>query len=253
MTLYHNIVSDKSTGLKKLAVLIDPDKVKLTSLDKTIHHAKNANVDLFFIGGSMILNHRLDEVVTAIKERCNIPVLLFPGSTFQITDAADGLLFLSLISGRNPELLIGKHVITAPYIREAGLEVLSTGYMLIDGGRATSVSYISNTLPIPHDKNDIAVSTAMAGEMLGLKMLYMDAGSGAMQPITSSMISAVRKAVELPIIIGGGIRSPEVANAKVKAGADIIVVGNAFESDPELIIDMSVAIHQESIKISTSS
>lgn len=251
MTVYQSILTDKSKGLKKLAVLIDPDKVKLASLDQTIQHAKDANVDLFFIGGSMILNNRMDEVITAIKERCQIPVLLFPGSTFQITDAADGLLFLSLISGRNPEMLIGKHVTAAPYLRASSLEVISTGYMLIDGGKPTSVSYISNTLPIPSDKSDIAVSTALAGEMLGLKLLYLDAGSGANQSVPLPMVKAINKNSDLPIIVGGGIRTPSQANALAKAGADIIVVGNAFESDPELIIDMSLAIHKENRNITT--
>jgi len=251
MTIYQSILKGKSDGLKKLAVLIDPDKLKLNSLEQTIRHAQDANVDLFFIGGSMILNHRLEEVITKIKERCNIPIMLFPGSTFQITDAADGLLFLSLISGRNAEMLIGKHVIAAPYIRNSSLEVISTGYMLIDGGRPTSVSYISNTLPIPSDKCDIAVSTAIAGEMLGLKLLYLDAGSGAGQSVPLPMITSVSKNTHLPIIVGGGIRKPSQANALAKAGADIIVVGNAFESDPELIIDMSLAIHKENINITT--
>ncbi len=251
MTIYQSILKGKADGLKKLAVLIDPDKVKLTSLEQTIQRAQDANVDLFFIGGSMIINHRLEEVIANIKERCEIPVMLFPGSTFQITDKADGLLFLSLISGRNPEMLIGKHVIAAPYLRNSSLEVISTGYMLIDGGKPTSVSYISNTLPIPSDKSDIAVSTALAGEMLGLKLLYLDAGSGASQSVPLPMITAVSKNTDLPIIVGGGIRKPAQANALATAGADIIVVGNAFESDPELIIDMSLAIHKLNVNIST--
>jgi len=150
---------------------------------------------------------------------------------------------LSLISGRNPDLLIGKHVETAAHIRQTQLEVMSTGYMLIDGGSSTAVNYMSNTLPIPHDKNSIAVSTAMAGEMLGMQMIYLEAGSGAYTTVSTSMISKVSQHIRIPIIVGGGISTPEKAQKNLEAGADIIVVGNAIEKDPELLIDLSAAIH----------
>jgi phosphoglycerol geranylgeranyltransferase len=250
MHIYASLTKAKAAKQKQLAVLIDPDKVKLSSLDKTIRNAVDSNVDYFFIGGSLIVNNRLDQVLAMLRSS-QIPLVLFPGSSFQLSDKADAILFLSLISGRNPELLIGNHVVAAPYLKASELEILPTGYMLIDGGTTTSVSYMSNTNPIPADKPEIALCTAMAGEMLGLKLLYLDAGSGAKRPVSAETISAVSMAVDIPLIVGGGIRTPEVANQSVKAGADLIVVGNAFEENPELIMDMSVAVHQENIKIST--
>jgi phosphoglycerol geranylgeranyltransferase len=182
-------------------------------------------------------------VVQKVKKETDIPVIIFPGSPSQVTRYADALLYLSLISGRNPELLIGQHVISAPIVRQSGLEIISTGYMVIDGGAPTTVSYISNAAPIPHDKNEIAVCTAMAGEMLGMKLIYMDAGSGARRPITETMISAVASHIDIPLVIGGGITNPEKAYLNCKAGADIIVVGNAIEKDFSLLREMSDAVH----------
>jgi len=179
-----------------------------------------------------------------VKKETDIPVILFPGSPSQVSRYADALLYLSLISGRNPELLIGQHVISAPIVRQSGLEIMSTGYMVIDGGAPTTVSYISNASPIPHDKNEIAVCTAMAGEMLGMKLIYMDAGSGARRPISEAMISAVASHIDIPLVIGGGISSPEKAYLNCKAGADVIVVGNAIEKEISLLREMSDAVHQ---------
>jgi putative glycerol-1-phosphate prenyltransferase len=156
---------------------------------------------------------------------------------------ADGILFLSLISGRNAELLIGNHVIASPYLKVSPLEILPTGYMLIDGGIPTTVSYMSNTRPIPSNKEDIAVCTAIAGELLGLKLMFMDAGSGAQTPVSEDMIEAVSGAISIPLIVGGGISSPEKALANLEAGADVIVVGNAIEENPQLIMDIGKAIH----------
>ena len=232
------------TGSKMLAVLIDPDDVKPNALDHLVGLSVHAGVDVFFIGGSLIVNNQLDACLAAIKSRCDIPLVLFPGDSYQLSYKADGILFLSLISGRNPELLIGKHVISAPYLKMSPLEVIPTGYMLVDGGVPTTVSYISNTNPIPADKHDIAACTALAGEMLGLKCMFMDAGSGARWPVPDEMIQAVRSAVDVPLIIGGGIRTPEDAQRKVHAGADIIVVGNAFEEDPALVVAMAQAVHE---------
>jgi putative glycerol-1-phosphate prenyltransferase len=169
-------------------------------------------------------------------------VVLFPGDNLQINSHADAILFLSLISGRNPDLLIGKHVISAPILKDSGIEVVSTGYMLIDGGTPTSVSYMSNTTPIPANKRDIAVCTAMAGEMLGLKLIFMDAGSGALNPVGENMISAVKKSIDIPLIVGGGIRSAEKAKAAFEAGADVVVVGNAIESNKDLIREIAQII-----------
>jgi phosphoglycerol geranylgeranyltransferase len=152
-------------------------------------------------------------------------------------------LYLSLISGRNPELLIGQHVISAPQVRQSGLEVISTGYMVIDGGAPTTVSYISNANPLPANKTEIAVCTALAGEMLGMKLIYMDAGSGAPNPVPGKLIEAVAKHIQIPLIVGGGITNPDKAIAQCQAGADIIVVGNAIEKDPDLIRSISEAVH----------
>jgi len=241
--IYHTIVSSKAKSNKAFAVLIDPDKLNEQSLLTTIEIAIKAKVDFFFVGGSLVVTDTLDKMVAAIKKHCSIPVVLFPGSPDQITPKADALLYLSLISGRNPELLIGQHVISAPFIKQSGLEIIPVGYMLIDGGSPTTVSYISNTNPIPSNKNDIAICTAMAGEMLGLKLIYMDAGSGALKAIPTAMIKEVAKHIQIPLVVGGGITTPEKAKENCIAGADIIVVGNAAEKDPELITAISHAIH----------
>lgn len=244
--LYTEIQEAKKAGQKKFAVLIDPDKLRLSKFDQVMKLAADAHVDYFYIGGSLVVNDMLDEVLKRIKEATDIPTILFPGNSFQLSYKADGLLFLSLISGRNADLLIGKHVVTAPFLKISPVEIISTGYMLVDGGISTTVQYMSNTTPIPRTKDDIAVCTAMAGELLGLKQIYMDAGSGAKMPITTEMISAVSMAVDIPLIIGGGISTPEKAAANVAAGADVIVVGNAIEKDPALITDISAAVHAHS-------
>jgi putative glycerol-1-phosphate prenyltransferase len=241
--IYNHISEAKTAGHKAFAVLIDPDKLDEKSLQSTIELAINAKVDYFFVGGSLVVTDTLDKVVSTIKESCTIPIVLFPGSPDQITPKADALLYLSLISGRNPELLIGQHVISAPFVRQSGLEIMPVGYMLVDGGTPTTVSYISNTNPIPSNKNDIASCTAMAGEMLGLKLIYMDAGSGASRAIPTAMIQQVAKYIQIPLIVGGGITTAEKAKENCLAGADIIVVGNAVEKDPALITEMAAAIH----------
>jgi phosphoglycerol geranylgeranyltransferase len=233
----------KASARKAFAVLIDPDKLNDQALLDTIQLAIASKVDYFFVGGSLVVTDTLDKVVTTIKAACSIPVVLFPGSPDQITPSADALLYLSLISGRNPELLIGQHVISAPFVRQSGLEIIPVGYMLVDGGTPTTVSYISNTNPIPANKNDIASCTAMAGEMLGLKVIYMDAGSGAQTAIPTAMIQQVAKYIQIPLIIGGGITTAAKAKENCLAGADIIVVGNAVEKDPALISEIAAAIH----------
>ncbi len=248
INLYSQLLASKKKGEKKFVVLIDPDKLRLSQIDKTLELAQNAAVDYFFIGGSLVVNNMLDQILTKIKDQCDIPLVLFPGNSFQLSYKADALLFLSLISGRNADLLIGKHVVTAPYLKMSPLEIISTGYMLIDGGVMTSVQYISNTSPIPYNKNDIALCTAMAGEMLGLKQIYMDAGSGAKNPISKDMIETVSGGINIPLIVGGGIRTPEKAFDSATAGADIIVVGNAIETNPTLITDMSIAVKEANRK-----
>jgi phosphoglycerol geranylgeranyltransferase len=250
--LYSQFHEAKQTGQKKFVVLIDPDKVRLGKISKVLETSVEAGVDFFFIGGSLVVNDMLDYVLKSMKELCNIPMILFPGNSFQLSYKADGLLFLSLISGRNADLLIGKHVITAPFLKISPLEIISTGYMLVDGGVMTSVQYMSNTMPIPGNKDDIALCTAMAGELLGLKQIYMDAGSGAKNPISESMIQTVSSGINIPLIIGGGISSPEKAAANAKAGADVIVVGNAIEKDPGLIKELAIAVHEQSTSQKTN-
>lgn len=242
-TVYPSLLSAKEAGNKKLAVLIDPDKVRLGNLDKILKSSIDSGVDYFLIGGSLIVNNMLDHCLDIIRAACEIPLILFPGNSFQLSYKADAILFLSLISGRNADLLIGHHVISAPFLKVSPLEIISTGYMLIDGGVDTTVSYISNTKPIPSDKSDIALCTAVAGEMLGLKTIYLEAGSGATRPVTLDMIEKVSSGVHVPVIVGGGIRTPEKALANLNAGADMIVIGNAIEKDPGLIDEMSVAVH----------
>lgn len=243
--IYHSLMEARKEKKGKFIVLFDPDKLRLNKMEEIISRSIEAGVDYFFIGGSLVVNDMLDQVLADIKKSCDIPMILFPGNSFQLSWRADAILFLSLISGRNADLLIGKHVITAPFLKVSPLEIIATGYMLIDGGVQTSVSYMSNTNPIPSDKNDIALCTAIAGEMLGLKMIYMDAGSGAKMPISSSMIETVSNGLNIPLIIGGGINTPEKAAEKIQSGADAIVVGTAIENNPRLIKEMAEAIHSQ--------
>lgn len=247
-TIHQSLIGKKSAGLKSFAVLVDPDKVQLQRIDHLARLCMDASVDYILLGGSLVVTSHLDEVILALKRYTDIPVILFPGSPSQLSGSADALLYLSLISGRNAELLIGQHVVSAPVVRKSGLEIIPTGYMLIDGGAPTTVSYISNSSPIPSDKHEIAVCTAMAGEMLGLKVIYMDAGSGARHAIPEEMIQAVSAHISIPMIIGGGITDPEKAYRNCKAGADLIVVGNAIEKDPSLIAEMSAAVHQGAVR-----
>jgi len=229
---------------KQLAVLIDPDKLSNDDLENTAKICQKAGVDFLFVGGSLITSDSLFHCIRILKENSQIPVVLFPGNSYQISRNADAMLFLSLISGRNPDMLIGMHVLSAPYIKLSGLETVPTGYMLIDSGKPTSVSYMSNSFPIPNDKNDIAGCTAMAGEMLGLKIIFMDAGSGALQTVPEKMITFVKGSIEVPLVIGGGIKTPEKAKSIIEAGADIIVIGNKFEENPGLIYDFTNVITQ---------
>lgn len=243
MNVYKSLLEKKKKGTKSFALLIDPDKVTTSSLTPLLDLAIAAKVDYLLVGGSLVISDHLDECVLYIKKLCAIPIILFPGSPSQISRHADALLYLSLISGRNPELLIGQHVISAPFVKKSGLEIISTGYMVIDGGAPTTVSYISNAAPIPADKAEIALCTALAGEMLGKKIIYMDAGSGAKKAISEEMIRAVATNIDIPLVIGGGILDAEKAYLNCKAGADVIVVGNAIEKDPSLIKEIASAVH----------
>ncbi len=247
--LYDIFINRKQAKRKCFAVLIDPDKVNPKQIDELVNLGEEARVDYFFLGGSLVISNHLDECVKHIKAQTDIPIILFPGSPSQLSRYADAILYLSLISGRNPELLIGQHVISAPAVKQSGIEIMPTGYMVIDGGAPTTVSYISNAAPIPADKNEIAMCTAMAGEMLGMKLIYMDAGSGARKPITEAMIEKVASVIEAPLIVGGGITHPEKAYLNCKAGADVIVVGNAIEKDLGLIREISAAVHSVGVEV----
>lgn len=246
--IYSNILTAKRSGRKQLAVLIDPDKQRKENLYLLLEDAMLHGVDYFFVGGSLMTSDNFELCIQTIKENSNIPVVIFPGSPLQISPAADAILFITLISGRNPEALIGQHVVAAPYIRKAKLEVLPTGYILIDSGKPTTVSYMSNSLPIPNDKPEIAVSTAMAGEMLGLKLIYLDGGSGAAKPVTNKLIAAVRKNINVPLIAGGGIRSGNEAYHSYQSGADLLVVGNALEETPSLLKELGEAAKKASLE-----
>ncbi len=240
-TNYSSILKSKEQGKKQFAVLIDPDKFKST---KIIKLAESVGTDFILVGGSLISSGNFEKCIKNIKAITSIPVIIFPGNNLQVSKSADSILLLSLISGRNPDFLIGQHVISAPFLKSSGLEIIPTGYMLIESEKQTAASYMSNTIPIPNDKYDIAMSTAMAGEMLGLKLIYMDAGSGAKKSVPSEMINKVSSSIKIPLVIGGGINSAAKATAACKAGADIIVVGNALEKDSSLIRNISHAIHK---------
>jgi phosphoglycerol geranylgeranyltransferase len=244
--IYTQLQQARVQGKKSFAVLVDPDKTDLQQMDTLLSLGEQAKIDYWFVGGSLVISSQLDELVRHIKKNTSVPVVLFPGSPSQVTRHADALLYLSLISGRNPELLIGQHVLSAPFVKQSGLEILSTGYIVVDGGAPTTVSYISNAAPIPADKEDIALCTALAGEMLGMKLIYMDAGSGARQPITTSMIKRVADQISIPLIVGGGIKTPEKAQENCKAGADLVVVGNAIEKEVSLISEISAAVKNSS-------
>ena len=220
-----------TTDKKQIAILIDPDKTDLKKLQKTIDAANKANIDFFLVGGSLLLKNNLEETIVFIKKNSKKKVYLFPGNPSQISAKADGILLLSLISGRNADLLIGNHVQAAPLLKQSKLDIISTGYMLIESGTPTTVSYISNTTPIPANKPEIAACTALAGEQLGLKSIYLEAGSGAQNAVSKETISAVKKMIKIPLIVGGGIRNKEQIETAFSAGADIVVIGTAIEND----------------------
>ncbi len=241
-TFYQTLKNAKNSGQKALAVLLDPDKLRdQASLEKMMELIRHTKVDFVFVGGSLLVEDNFHECLAKIKNLSSVPVVLFPGSPAQISKEADSILFLSLISGRNPDLLIGQHVVAAPLLKNMKLEVVPTGYMLVDCGNPTTASYVSQTFPIPWNKPEIAAATAMAGEMLGLSLIYLDGGSGASKCVSESMVKAVRSNVDLPIIVGGGIRDEAQAAALYEAGADLLVVGTAFEEEPELLFSISEA------------
>ena len=241
MNIYSHIIEKSKPGAKMLAVLVDPDKIgKEKDFIDFLSNCEKAKVDFIFLGGSLLTEGTIEHTIRIIKSNCQLPIVLFPGDVMQVNAEADAILFLCLISGRNAELLIGKQVIAAPIIKRAKLESISTGYMLIDCGKSTTASYMSQTMPIPYDKSEIAVATAVTGEMLGMKLIYADGGSGALNPISEKMISEIRKSILIPLVVGGGIKSLLDAEKAWNAGADVIVIGTAFEKNPELLKEFAL-------------
>ncbi|MFN8340860.1 MAG: geranylgeranylglyceryl/heptaprenylglyceryl phosphate synthase [Cyclobacteriaceae bacterium] len=244
MNILETLLAKRANGHKSIAILIDPDKAEDDArLHSLLRLAAENCVDFVFVGGSLITSGNISMLIGRIRKETAIPIVLFPGGYLQIDPGADGILFLSLISGRNPEFLIGQHVQAAPLLRQHKLEVLPTGYLLINSGRTTSVAYVSNTMPIPDDKYSLAATTALAGQMLGLRLIYLDAGSGAEREIGSKMIAAVREAIDIPLIVGGGINTPDKATSALKAGADLIVIGNTLEKDPDLLTEIAGRVY----------
>ncbi|MCX7987553.1 MAG: geranylgeranylglyceryl/heptaprenylglyceryl phosphate synthase [Bacteroidales bacterium] len=228
MSVYSRI---QSTTNPQVVVLVDPAKLDANSVSEVIDICNELPIPFLFIGGSLV-NDFLDSYIITLRKYTSKPLVLFPGNLMQLSRHADALLLLSLISGRNPDFLIGNHVHASLYIKQTGVEVIPTGYMLIDGGSFTSVQYMSQTLPIPSDKTDIVVATAVAAELLGLKLIYLEAGSGAKNPVSPALVAEVRKNVGLPIVVGGGIRQVHEIENLAKAGAQLIVLGNSIENNP---------------------
>ena len=228
--------SNKFPEEKSIALLLDPDKASGDSLKHILKVASDCKADYIMAGGSITFN-TIDSLIDTIREYCTIPVVLFPGNLLQLSQKADAILLLSLISGRNPELLIGNHVIAAPYLKDVRDKLVSVGYILINCGSRTSVEYISQTEAIPSDKSDIVVATAIAGEMLGLSMIYLEAGSGATYSVPDSIVSLVRKNISVPLAVGGGIKTQKEVEDIFNAGADLIILGNGCEKNPALLAD----------------
>lgn len=229
--LYSQIIQAKRNNQKLLAILLDPDKVDLKTvaiLISKIHHSPASHI---FIGGSHVTTNILDELIVKIKQNCDLPIVLFPGNPSQISDKADAILFLSLISGRNPDFLIEHQVKAAPILKKTKLEVISTGYILIESGTETAVERVSKTKPLNRNNLDLALATAQAGEMLGNKLIYLEAGSGAKQAVPLEMIALVAQNIEIPLLVGGGIVDLQGIQNAYDSGADLVIIGTAFENN----------------------
>jgi len=244
-TCFDHLVSVKKERGAAFVVLLDPDKMTLTEIEDRVALYENASVDAFFVGGSLVHTADIEEFVSGVKNATSLPVIGFPGSVAQITASLDAVLYLSVVSGRNPDFLFGQHVYAAPLIDRLGLEAISTAYMLVESGRLTSAQYMNHSLPLPRSKPDIAAATALAAEMMGMRLLYLDCGSGADEPVPVEMIEAVDAMCKSPIVVGGGLRSASAIADRVSAGASVIVVGNAFEQtvDGSYIQDLADAAH----------
>ncbi len=231
MTIYSHIKTSIAEAKRLLAVLIDPDKTELNTIEGIVAKINQSIATHIFVGGSEVDEGATEAAVQAIKQYTTIPVILFPGDVTQITDEADGILFLSLISGRNPDYLIGKHVEAVSKLAKTQLEVLPTGYILIENGKQTAVERVSNTKPLSRTNKQYIVDTAKAGAFLGMQLIYLEAGSGATHPIEPEIISAVKNTLNIPLIVGGGIRSKAQLEAAYEAGANLVVIGTAFENN----------------------
>jgi len=236
---------DSVIGKKGAAyvVLIDPDRKNEDSLESCVDSANQSGVDALFVGGSLMMDGKCTERVKQIKQASDIPVIFFPGGVGQLNSYYDAMLFMSVISGRNPHYLIGEQVIAAPMVKDLGIETIPTGYMLMDGGAGSTVEFMSGTRPIPMNRPDIAVAHALAGQYLGMKLIYLEAGSGAKESVSESVIEAVTYNLDIPVIVGGGIRNGQIASEKVKAGASIIVTGTVIEENSNLMSEITDAVH----------
>lgn len=243
MNVYGKLLKTAKSKGACFLVLLDPDKLDSATIKQTGKLIAQSGADGILFGTSLMMSDKIDEQIKVIKAASGLPVIIFPGSAYQVSRHADAILFMSLISGRNPNLLIEEQVKAAPMVARSGLEAIPTGYLLIESGRLTSANYISNTLPIPRDKPDIAVAHALAAKLLGMRLVYMDAGSGAEQPVSEKMIAAVAKHSQLPVVVGGGIRTPQDAAARAKTGATAVVIGNVLEQDVNLAKRFAQAIH----------
>ncbi|MCK5815011.1 MAG: geranylgeranylglyceryl/heptaprenylglyceryl phosphate synthase [Flavobacteriaceae bacterium] len=233
--ILQHIIKSKQKGDKLLAILLDPDKLSIAQISKTIAQINKNNIDYIFVGGSTVAIGITANFIKKIKEITQIPVVLFPGDFSQLTNNADGLLFLSLLSGRNPEYLIEQQLKSVPFLRKSALEIISTGYILIDGGVETAVQRVSNTAPIPISNIDEIVETAIAGEYMGKQLIYLEAGSGAKIPVNESITKKVSANSTIPIIVGGGIRTKKQLENAYNSGADLVVIGTAFEENNEIL------------------
>ncbi|RKS25985.1 putative glycerol-1-phosphate prenyltransferase [Flavobacterium endophyticum] len=231
--IYNEILQSKIQGKKLLAILLDPDKVALDSLENIIPKINQSPATHIFIGGSLVLTNTIDVIIRELKEKTKLPIVLFPGNPSQISIEAHGILFLTLLSGRNPDFLIEHQVKAAPILKKSNLEIISTGYILIESGNQTAVASVSKTIPLPRHNTEIAVATSLAGEFLGNKLIYLEAGSGAELPVPLDTISLVSKNIKIPLIVGGGIKNMQGIKDAYTAGADLVVIGTAFENDPD--------------------
>ncbi|NQY05836.1 MAG: geranylgeranylglyceryl/heptaprenylglyceryl phosphate synthase [Flavobacteriaceae bacterium] len=237
--VYQHILEAKNSGEKLLAILLDPDKLKVSNIPSLFSKIKSSKITHVFVGGSTVDEHIIEEFVSVIKINTNLPIVLFPGDYKQLTEAANALLFLSLISGRNPEYLIEQQIRAVEFLKDSSLEIIPTGYVLIDGGMETAVQQVSETLPIPQTEIETIMTTALAGEYLGKKLIYLEAGSGALHSVSTKIISKVSEALSIPVIVGGGIKTVAQMNAAYSAGATMVVIGTAFEENHTTIESFS--------------